>query len=296
MINFQPTLLCAIFRHVTVFENELAQRVGSANYRGTQARSAGIELSVTESDMKWLEAWLPLIGAAADELELEKTIHRKEEFEKKLRFNLTLPDFHAEVRTLREAMEADLRFKYFYYYSDVKARAINSIGSDWGPVFAKLKMIETDVEAAVDCYALGHNLACVFHLMRVMEVGVQRFGKRLGVSLEHKTTGRIADKSWHQILNDLNPKLNALPQNTAKAKEKHEKFSAIQSYLYRVKDAWRNPTMHPRKTGYNDLETQNIINQVRSFLNELASVIPSRKPPKPTKARIPTPSIARWRP
>jgi hypothetical protein len=64
-----------------------------------------------------------------------------------------------------------------------------------------------------------------------------------------------------------------MPQRTAEGKAKYEKFVAIQSYLYGVKDAWRNLTMHPRKMGYSDLEALNIINQVRSFMNELASVI-----------------------
>ena len=62
-------------------------------------------------------------------------------------------------------------------------------------------------------------------------------------------------------------------------------------FLYLVKDAWRNPTMHPRKTGYNDLETLNLPNQLRSFMNELASVIPARVAMNKASS-VPTPSIA----
>lgn len=153
-----------------------------------------------------------------------------------------------------------------------------------------------DMETATDLYALGQNLACAFYLMRIMEVGVQRFGKKLGVSPIKRTRDRLADLSWHQILNDLNPKLNALPRMTAKAKEKHEKISAIQSYLFAVKDAWRNPTMHPRKGGYTDPEMVNLLTLVRSSMNELASVVSPQlgtPAPKPRKTGTPTPSIAR---
>jgi hypothetical protein len=52
-----------------------------------------------------------------------------------------------------------------------------------------------------------------------------------------------------------------------------------------------DPTMHPRKTGYNDLETLNLLNQLRSFMNELASVIPARVAMNKASS-VPTPSIA----
>jgi hypothetical protein len=72
------------------------------------------------------------------------------------------------------------------------------------------------------------------------------------------TANRLSDLTWHQILDAMNPKLKAIPQTTAAGKAKHERYVAIQSYLYGVKDAWRNPTMHPRKMGYSDLETLDI--------------------------------------
>ncbi len=176
------------------------------------------------------------------------------------------------MRTLREAIQHDLSYRYFYYYPHDKARLILQVTVDWADTMKALP-VKTEIEAAVDCYAIGHNLGCVFYLMRVMEIGVQKFGKLLKVKLTKKTKDRIMDLTWHEILNGLNPKLGAMPRKTVTAKERHERYSAIQSYLYGVKDAWRNPTMHPRRSGYSDLETLNLINHVRSFMNELASEI-----------------------
>ena len=113
--------------------------------------------------------------------------------------------------------------------------------------------------------------------MRVMEVAVQAFGKKLGVNLVKITPGkRVSELTWGQILDEINPKLKALPQNTIKRKRLHEKYSSVQSYLYGVKDAWRNPTMHPRLEGYNELQAKDIMNHVRSFLTEFSPLLKRR--------------------
>ena len=182
-----------------------------------------------------------------------------------------------QMQAVLEAFEDDTRFLYLYCYPREKAQRFLRCQAEWEATLRAFPNLKGDIETAIDLYALGHNLACVFHLMRVGEIGVQQFGKKLGVSLTRITGTRLADLTWHQILDAMNPKLKAMPQKTASAKARHERYTAIQNHLYGVKDAWRNPTMHPRKAGYNDLETLDIINHVRSFMNELASVV-SPKP------------------
>ena len=56
-----------------------------------------------------------------------------------------------------------------------------------GPaVIAKWHNLEYDIVEAGNCYAMGRCTAMVFHLMRVMEFGVQELGVKLGVALERK--------------------------------------------------------------------------------------------------------------
>lgn len=178
-----------------------------------------------------------------------------------------------QMQALLEAFEDDTKFLYLYCYPRDKVQTFLRSGADWEPALKAFPAISADLDHGMDLYALGHNMACIFHLMRVAEIGVQSLGKKLGVSLTKRSANRLADLTWHQILDALNPKLKAISQKSIAGRAKFEKYSAIQSYLYAVKDAWRNPTMHPRKTGYNELETLNIINQLRSFMNELASVV-----------------------
>ena len=59
--------------------------------------------------------------------------------------------------------------------------------------------------------ALNRPSACVFHLMRVMETGVQILGKRLGIQL-------TANKNWQKILDEANKAIKALNQKDATTK------------------------------------------------------------------------------
>jgi len=215
----------------------------------------------------------------ADDYDLEGVHHRLERIyaETKPDNLISWAEIARQMLALLEAFEDDTKLLYLYAYPKEKGRLFVKAKSDWAATIKAFPALTDDIEKAIDLYALGHNLACVFHLMRIMEVGVQRFGKRLGVSLTKLSANRLTDLNWHQILDAINPKLKAIDQTTKAGKAKHERLSAIQSYLYGVKDAWRNPTMHPRKAGYTDAEAVNLINHARSFMNELASVISPKK-------------------
>jgi hypothetical protein len=176
----------------------------------------------------------------------------------------------ALLRELENRIQDDLlRIKFAFippdkdpYYEKL------DFGTPFNKAFPKLGL---SIKEAGTCYALGQNTACVFHLMRVMESGVQRFGKKLGISAaEIKKSGKLVDKTWGAILNEIEPKLKGLPQSTRRQRIKFEKCSGTFSYLCAVKDAWRNPTMHPRAS-YEDSEAFNIISMVRCFMNDLAS-------------------------
>jgi len=237
-------------------------------------------VQVTADDLKRLDGFLTYASALCAQLELTGTENRIVRFRQMLRepsIAIAPGRVAQEVRTLHEALQDDLNYKGFYYYPDAKRAVLQRLDADWDRTLLAFKTLRPDLEGALDCYAVGHSLACVFYLMRVMEAGVQRLAKRLKAPLTATTKGgRLTDLTWHQILDGLNPKLRALPQDTPARRARHERFSAIQSYLYAVKDAWRNPTMHPRKEGYSDLEALNVINHVRSFMNELASELSSR--------------------
>jgi hypothetical protein len=118
-----------------------------------------------------------------------------------------------------------------------------------------------DAREAGNCLALSRPTACVFHLMRVMETGVQEFGKALGVTL-------VDEKCWQNILNEINKAIKLLPGKDPKTAE----LSQAAAALYSVKVAWRNQVMHP-KDKYDEKEAADILQHVKTFMGQLARII-----------------------
>jgi hypothetical protein len=129
-------------------------------------------------------------------------------------------------------------------------------------VIAKFPTVQFDVVEAGNCYAAGRGTAVVFHLMRIMEKGVQAFGTKLGVPL----TGSM---NWQTILDRTNPPLKAL----AAAKDPTAiELSEAASSLFAIKVAWRNVVMHPNDT-YTLEEAEKLMRLVRIFMEQLAKII-----------------------
>ena len=51
-----------------------------------------------------------------------------------------------------------------------------------------------DIKEAGNCYAIGLHTACVFHLMRVLEYGLQALAKDVGLTFYRQSWGKIIDK------------------------------------------------------------------------------------------------------
>lgn len=117
-----------------------------------------------------------------------------------------------------------------------------------------------DISEAAKCLALQRNTACVFHLMRAMESAVGRLAEAIG-------TGKSTNKEWGKILSDIGQKIESLPKG-----EDRDRWSESHSHLYHVKQAWRNDTMHPKKT-YTDDQAQSVFDAVRSFMTHLAPLV-----------------------
>ena len=65
--------------------------------------------------------------------------------------------------------------------------------------------VVVDIEEAGKCLALDRATACVFHLMRVLDHGLQRLATDLGI-------GKL-QRSWHLILQDVETAIGALPRS-----------------------------------------------------------------------------------
>jgi hypothetical protein len=149
----------------------------------------------------------------------------------------------------------------FMYIDQDRAKMYNKPELLGSSVNAKFPTVQFDVVEAGNCYAGGRGTAVVFHLMRIMETGVQAFGSKLGVPLTDQ-------KVWQVILDGINAKIKGLPSKDPGT----VKMSQASANLYAVKLAWRNEVMHPKDT-YTLEEADNLIRQVKIFMEQLATII-----------------------
>jgi hypothetical protein len=178
---------------------------------------------------------------------------------------------------LQNRVEDELDRRYFLALNPSEGRLYENespFGDRVGQVFPKCAF---DISEAAKALACVRSTACVFHCMRILEVGLHFVGKRLKITIDE-------DKNWQNILNEIDKAVNNLPAKLSSNKRKKSFLGGAASYLHHVKIAWRNPVMHVRGK-YTPEEAENVWNAVRGFMQYLAG--PERKKrPLPTGGTI----------
>lgn len=123
-----------------------------------------------------------------------------------------------------------------------------------------------EITEAAKCLALNRNTACVFHLMRVMEIAL----RALGHSLNEPQLDPKRNPSWETILRRCDQEMQKpLAQRSPEWQQDESFYSTATANLRAVKDAWRNPTMHVEQT-YDDETASEVWNSVRAFMRQIA--------------------------
>ena len=128
--------------------------------------------------------------------------------------------------------------------------------------YAAFPSAAEDVKESGSCYAADRNTACVMHLMRVLEVGLNVLAAKLGVSFDRR--------NWENVINDCESEIKKItgPSWGADWKQKLEFYSGAAKDFRYFKDAWRNHAMHYRER-YDANEARTILEHVKSFMNHL---------------------------
>jgi hypothetical protein len=166
----------------------------------------------------------------------------------------------AALKELHLRIRDELEDRLFMYIPSDRAEFYDKSDLFGKDVIAKFPSIQFDMVEAGNCYAAGRGTAVVFHLMRIMETGVQALGNKLSVPL-------VDEKNWQVILNETEKAFKALP----KASQSVE-MAQVLANLYAVKLAWRNSVMHPKDT-YTLEEAGKLIGTVKLFMEQLAKII-----------------------
>jgi hypothetical protein len=235
-------------------QEDLARHVESSRDEHTEKRRTQV-LETVIAAVGTIERLCSRIGLQQPPKHAKRFMARlKEGKPNPIEIRTAIAELHARIR---DEMEDHLFMHIpsdrvpFYNQAELFGKQVNAVFSG----------IQFDMVEAGNCYAAGRATAVVFHLMRIMEIGVQQFGTKLGVTLAD-------EKNWQNILNEVNKAIKALPPKDSTTVA----MSQASASLYAVKLAWRNEVMHPKDT-YTLEEADNLIRQVKIFMEQLATII-----------------------
>lgn len=167
------------------------------------------------------------------------------------------------IRVATDRMNDELSLATFIQIANTKADYYYNDEIFGQAVMNRFPKAIEDIQEAAKCFALGRSTACVFHLMRAMELATQYLGKRLGLSF-------VTEKNWANILDQVDKAIKALPVKNSRQKAKRNRLSEASAHLRMVKDAWRNDVMHPKET-YTEEEAERVFRNVKDFMVHLAT-------------------------
>jgi len=131
--------------------------------------------------------------------------------------------------------------------------------NNWQKVIDKCNNLTFDIDESGKCLSFSRYTSCVFHLMRIIEKGVQILGDNLDVLETHT-------KTWGEIVKNVN--------NAIKSKNLHksQRYNETITYLTNIRIAWRNEVMHPKDT-YTQEEAIGIYDATKIFMTHLVTEI-----------------------
>ena len=165
-----------------------------------------------------------------------------------------------EIEQIANSIRVEMSQVVFMHIAAEQARFYEQkelLGSD---VNSKFPEVQFDVAEAGNCFAVGRVTASIFHLMRIVEVGVQRLGGLLGLNL-------VREKNWQIILREIDNATNALPRSFAAME-----ISQAAANLRAVKLAWQGEVMLPAHR-YTSEEVAKLIQHVGTFMRNLAKIV-----------------------
>jgi len=166
-----------------------------------------------------------------------------------------------DLQHLQHRLMDELRSHYYYPVTQEAAALYGNEAPFGQSVFDNFPSARVDAMNAGRCIILNQGTAGVFHLMRVMEVGLRVLSRKLGIPYA---------PSWEAHLTQISKKMAERHTNkTAAWKRQQSLFSDLSGDLTVIKFAWRNPTMHIARE-YSMDEAGTIYKAVSTFMQRMA--------------------------
>jgi hypothetical protein len=223
------------------------------------------EQSLGEERIKKLVEFCEYISLQCDKVGLRLSVILADRLANQLPKNPTYGYLKTAIPELDQRIEDELASVLFLHVPSSKSEYYTNSELFSAEVANRFPSAIVDIEEAGKCYAVSRHTACVFHLMRVMEIGLRSVAKSLGIP----DTNILP--SWQSIIDKINKEING--PNAAKSpdwKRLEPFYKGVSAQLFAVKVAWRNPAMHVEST-YNEEVAGEIFNAVRGFMRHIAT-------------------------
>jgi hypothetical protein len=214
-----------------------------------------------------------------EQLGMEKSKASIEHFFIILNTSNSIPNFSvidSQLRAIHNCLWFELFERKFAFIPTSKAQLFEQkklFGDDVWDAFPEAR---DEIRDAGNCLAADLNTAAVFHLMRVMELGLRQLSFQLKAKALIKrlkqTKIPIELGTWDEVITTLESKLDDLRKRTTRSPKREQKIETCNELLKEfrsVKDLWRNKVMHARAT-YDEEQAQSAFNHVRAFMQKLA--------------------------
>lgn len=171
---------------------------------------------------------------------------------------LDVSEIQRQYGELHQRIKDELLSKQFYHVRTDRIVFYNE-NQFSDEIVNRFNLAIYDMEEAGKCFALGRYTACAFHLLRVVEAGLDELCKHLNIP-EYIPT-------WDGVLKQIEKYINKL--DGKRDKSEIEKLSSIVLNITAIKNVWRNPTMHVEKK-YNGEEAEEIFVAAKNFMKNLS--------------------------
>jgi hypothetical protein len=174
---------------------------------------------------------------------------------------------------LYDAIEHDLRQENFYHYSREMAALLLSVRSgadvEWKAIIDAFPSSEREIEPGIDCFARGDFSGCVFHMVRIAELGLRTIAGERGVASVGKNKP-LEWGMWGDVFQAIDKQLEEIRNKPAgPRKEAADMFYRGALSDLRFLQTYRDPTMHFREE-YGKGEAYDATYRVKALMKTLA--------------------------
>lgn len=181
-----------------------------------------------------------------------------------------------QLQTLQEAIEDDLRLRFFWYVPAEQENFFKGVLAAGDIPFKEgpdREQVQFEWRQAAQCYALECNTACVMHLMRLMELGLRALAKHMDATEELKPPIELAN--WKPVLDAIGKRIEKLkedPRSTDRAREIAFYSDAAERISYF--QGMRDESAHARAR-YDKYAARSTLDRVKEFMTLLAEKLSS---------------------